>query len=123
VLAFDGGKIGKGGDSRGWVRGQKMELLTLSVGPTKVEVRSHVQGATIPNKRVTNTLKINKWHACREQNKMCFIYKEKYILSPALKINHVMEKRNMRLFLAQWTVWFQLYLSTKQKFFISPGSQ
>ncbi len=43
---------GEKGGKEDCARGQKMGQLTLSMGPARAEVRSYVQRATIPRKRV-----------------------------------------------------------------------
>jgi hypothetical protein len=56
MCGWVGGK--RGNDD--WERGPKIEQLTVSIGPARAEVRSYVQRATIPSKRVTCALNINK---------------------------------------------------------------
>jgi hypothetical protein len=41
--------------SGGWVRDLKLGQLTLTTGKERAEVRSYVQRATIPSKRVVYT--------------------------------------------------------------------
>jgi hypothetical protein len=57
ILACVGGKRGE----RGTVGGRAKDIIvgqsTLSMGPARAEVRSCVQRATIPIKRVVNILK------------------------------------------------------------------
>jgi hypothetical protein len=47
-----------------WVRGPKMGQLTLSMEPVRAKVPSYIQRATIPSKRVLDTLIFIKYHTC-----------------------------------------------------------
>jgi hypothetical protein len=67
MCSWKEGEMGGGGNG-GRVRGLKIRQMTLSMGPIRVEVRKHVQGATIPSKQVNNTLNICKCHACKKRD-------------------------------------------------------
>jgi hypothetical protein len=57
VLACVGGKREKRGAVWVGVRDLKVGQLTLSMGPARAEVRSYIQRAIIPSKRVVYILK------------------------------------------------------------------
>ncbi len=81
-----------------------MGQLTLSRGPTRVEVRFLAQKATIPNNRVS--FYIYKHHTGNKYIVLsCYVACLKiYSLFCRLKINHMTENGNMHLFLAQSVV-------------------
>jgi hypothetical protein len=87
----------------GWVRGPKIGELTLGKRPARIGIRNYVQGATIPSKDFLFC--INKLQYQIQHYNVYVQYKRKILLPICrLKINHVTKERNIRLFLAQWSV-------------------
>jgi hypothetical protein len=84
---------GEKGSIGGWVRGLKMGQLTVSMGPARAEVHSYVQRATFPSKGLLLILNIQKHHTSP-------VHAIIHSLLCRLKIHHMMEKWNMRLYLA-----------------------
>jgi hypothetical protein len=75
----EGEKRGRGG----WVRDLKLGQLTLTTGKERAEVRSYVQRATIPSKRVVYTLKYSHITTHAIINNMYLFRDVKYIFSSA----------------------------------------
>jgi hypothetical protein len=97
----------EGGKREQWrlVKGTKKGQLTLSMGPARVEIHFFVQRATIPSKRVIFFTFIQITYANNIVYMLAMLYVVKiYSLLCRLKINHLTEIWNMRLFLAQWFV-------------------
>ncbi len=99
--------IGKKG-AWGWERGLQIRELTRSMGQASVEVRSFVQKPPVQVRRLS--FYIYKHHTCNNIMYLLailYILRNIYSLFCRLKINHMMEIWNMRLFFAKWTVWLQ----------------
>jgi hypothetical protein len=56
------------GGQQGLGKGPKNGAGDSEHGAIRVDVHSHVQGATIPNKRVLYTVNICKCHACKKRD-------------------------------------------------------